>query len=58
MLYNKDLKKIRTNTMCLDCENFDKSTKKCNGLGKTCYGYDPLTRTIFDPMTKMPLKKD
>ena len=57
MLYNTQLKKPRTNLDCLSCEYFDKAKKKCNGFGKACFEYDPLTNTLLDPITRMPLKK-
>lgn len=56
MLYNKDKKKVKTNVDCLTCIHYDKTKKKCNGIGKTCFEFDPKTRTVIDPITKMPIK--
>lgn len=58
MLYNKNLKKPRTNLDCLKCEYFDKHKKKCNGLGVICEEYDPLTGTLIDSLTKLPKKSE
>lgn len=57
MLYNIDKMKIQTNTDCLLCPYFNQELKKCTGYGKTCFEYDPKTKTIFDPVTRLPLKK-
>ena len=57
MLYNTEKGKIWSNADCLVCEHFDKKLKKCNGKGKICFEYDFKTRTIIDPITKLPLKK-
>ena len=54
MLYNTKLKKVKTLTDCLTCAYFDKRLKKCNGLNKVCYEYDPRTMTIIDGKTKLP----
>lgn len=56
MLYNTELKKVQTNADCLRCPLFDKKKKKCNGIGKYCFEYDEKTKTIFDPLTKLPKK--
>lgn len=58
MLYNKDLKKAKTNKDCLVCQHFDKKKKRCFGIGKVCFEFDPKTRTAFDPITKLPIKLD
>ena len=58
MLYNKDLKKVQTNADCLQCPLFDKHKKKCRGIGKVCFEYDPKSRTAIDPITKMPIRLD
>ncbi len=57
MLYNYSLDKINTMVDCLTCKAFDKKTKKCNGIGKICFEYDSKTNTMFDPITKLPLRK-
>ena len=56
MLYNKQLNKVQTNIDCLQCEYFDKRRKKCCGIGKNCFEFDPKTRTAIDPITKLPIK--
>lgn len=56
MLYNIDKNDIQTNVMCIKCKYFDKKTHKCNGIGKVCFEYDKKTKTIIDPITKLPLK--
>ena len=56
MLYNIELKKKQTNTHCLSCKYFDKKKKKCLGIGKACFEFDPKTGTIYDPVTHLPLK--
>ncbi|MBR4003081.1 MAG: hypothetical protein IKI95_03310 [Clostridia bacterium] len=58
MFYNVDLKKIQTNADCLVCPHFDKKKKKCNGVGRSCFEFDMKTRTIIDPITKLPIKVD
>lgn len=58
MLYNKDTKKVQTNVDCLKCKEFNKKLKKCNGIGKVCFEYDPKTRTAIDPITRLPIKLD
>ena len=58
MLYNKDLKKVQASSHCITCPHFDKKNKKCNGIGKNCFEYDPKTRTAIDPITKLPIKLD
>lgn len=37
MLYNKNLKRIKTSADCITCEHFDNKTKQCNGLNVTCF---------------------
>jgi hypothetical protein len=37
MLYNKNLKRIKTSADCITCEHFDNTTKQCNGLNETCF---------------------
>lgn len=56
MLYNKMLNKIQSNSDCITCEFFDKFQKKCNGIGKNCFEYDPKVKVAIDPITRLPLK--
>ena len=42
----------------MTCPYFDKEKKKCNGLGKTCFEYDPKTKTVIDPITKLAIRID
>ena len=58
MVYNKELKKIKTSVDCITCSHFDKKKKKCFGIGKCCFEFDPKTRTAIDPITKLPIKLD
>lgn len=37
MLYNKNLKRIKTSADCITCEHFDSTTKQCKGLDITCF---------------------
>ena len=37
MLYNKNLKRIKTSADCITCEHFDNTTKQCKGLGINCF---------------------
>lgn len=37
MLYNKNLKRIKTSADCITCEYFDNATKQCKGLNVTCF---------------------
>lgn len=37
MLYNKNLKRIKTAADCISCEHFDSTTKQCKGLDITCF---------------------
>jgi len=56
MLYNKELKKVKQDVDCLECPDYDKQEKRCKGIGKTCFGYDPITQTCIDPITGMAFK--
>ena len=56
MLFNLKLNKVQASSQCITCPHFDKTQKKCFGIGKCCAEYDPKTRTVIDPVTKMPLK--
>lgn len=56
MLYNTELKKVKAVTDCPTCPHFDKKTKRCNGLNRVCFEYDPTTQTIIDGKTKLPRK--
>ncbi len=59
MLYNKTEKRIQKMADCLTCPYFDKKIKSCNGgIGKTCFEYDPLSKTAIDPITQLPIKLD
>lgn len=58
MLYNKKLKKVQATSQCLTCEFFDKKKKKCLGFGKNCFEYDPTTKTVIDPITRLPIILD
>ena len=35
---------------------FDKARKKCLGLGKICFEYDPKTGVVLDPKTHLPIR--
>ena len=56
MLYNRDKNRVRLETDCFTCPQFDSRLKRCTGLNKVCFEYDPKTRTIIDGKTKLPLK--
>lgn len=56
MLYNRILNKIITNVDCMNCGDFDKATKRCSGFGKTCFEFDPKSKTCIDPVTKLPIR--
>ena len=56
MLYNKFTKRPQVMVDCQTCEFFDKKKKRCNGIGKNCFEFDPKTRTAFDPITHLPIK--
>lgn len=58
MLYNKELKKVKTDVDCLDCKHYDKEQKRCKGIGVTCFEYDPITKTCIDPITQLKIKVD
>ena len=58
MLYNKNLHKVQASSDCITCPHFDKTTKKCKGFGKVCFEYDPKTKTVIDPITRLPIKFD
>lgn len=55
MLYNIKKKEIKNDSHCLSCEKYDKTKKKCNGLGVICFAYDSKTKTIIDSKTGLPL---
>ena len=55
MLFNRNLNKIKQPIDCMSCEFFDKTQKKCNGLGRVCFEFDPKTQTCIDPITKLPI---
>ena len=57
MFYDNELEKLHSPIDCLTCKHFDKVEKKCKGFGKKCFEFDPITQTILDPYTKLPLKK-
>lgn len=54
MLFNTKKNQINGTVFCLECEYF--INKKCEGLGKCCFEYDPKTKVIIDPVTKLPIK--
>ena len=56
MLYNIEKKQIKTDLTCKGCPYYNTTALKCDGLNKCCYEYDPLTKTCFDGVTKLPLK--
>ena len=56
MLYNIEEKKLQTPVDCMTCPHFDTEKKKCTGIGKCCFEYDAITKTIIDPVTKLTLK--
>lgn len=58
MLYNKTTKETQKETDCIACQYFDKRKKKCLGLDKNCFGYDPKTKTVFSTKTKLPIRLD
>lgn len=57
MLFNKKTNKKKKMTDCLECKYFDRKNKKCNGLDKNCFVYDPKTMTMLDSKTGLPIKK-
>ena len=58
MLYNIEKKKVMRPTDCILCSHYDKKQKKCNGIGKACFEYDELTKTVIDGVTKLPLRSE
>lgn len=56
MLYNIELNKKQTNIDCLSCKYFNKQEKRCEGMGKCCFEYDPKTGVVYDNITHLPLK--
>lgn len=56
MLYNFKKQDIQCRTDCFTCEFFDKKAKRCKGLGKNCFEIDKNTMTVYDPITKLPIK--
>lgn len=56
MLYNTAKKRAKGISDCFTCAQFDKRLKKCNGLNKVCFEYDPNTQTMIDGNTKLPRK--
>ena len=56
MLYNKELKKVKTDIDCLECPHYDKQEKRCKGIGVACFEYDPINQTCIDPITKLPFE--
>ena len=58
MLFNIEKQRQQINTDCLTCPYFDKEKKKCMGIGKLCFEFDPKTGTIYDPISHLPLKLD
>ena len=57
MLFNKEKGRPKNSLDCLTCPLFDEKNKKCMGIGKICFEYEPKTMTIIDPVTGLPLKK-
>lgn len=57
MLYNIIKDKVKGMVDCIDCDAFDKNLKKCNGIGKVCFEYDEKTQTLYDNITKLPMRK-
>lgn len=55
MLFNTKKNQINGTAFCLECEYF--INKKCEGLGKICYEYDPYTMKVLDPITHLPKKE-
>lgn len=53
MLYNTKKNQINGTAFCLECEYF--INKKCEGLGKRCFEYDPKTKVMIDPVTHLPI---
>lgn len=55
MLYNIEKKKVRTSADCMVCKSFNRREKKCEGINKVCFLYDPKTKTCIDGVTKLPI---
>ena len=55
MIYNLKEDKIQTKAQCLSCKYFEKKSGKCNGIGKCCFEYNPITKNLIDQTTKLPL---
>ena len=51
MLFNIKKNRLNGTADCLKCEYF--KNKKCEGIGRVCFEYDPITKTIFDPITHL-----
>lgn len=56
MLYNKSTKNIKTQQDCAQCPYFNEVEKKCEGIGKNCFEYDPITKKAIDPITRLVIK--
>lgn len=56
MLYNKKRQKPNKTSYCMNCVYFNKRMKQCEGIGINCFIYDPKSRTVIDPITKLPIK--
>lgn len=56
MLYNKTTRQIKVQEDCFSCPHFNTKEKKCYGFGKNCFEYDMKTKTVIDPITKLPIK--
>lgn len=56
MLYNQEKHKVQEMIDCEVCHHFDARLKKCNGIGKCCLEYDPVTNTAIDPITRLAIK--
>ena len=55
MIYNLKEDKIQAKAQCLNCKYFDKKKGTCSGIGKCCFEYNPITKTLIDQTTKLPL---
>ena len=58
MLYNKELKRTITIIDCLECKCYNRRKKQCEGLGIVCNEIDPLTNTLIDSVTGLPINID
>lgn len=56
MLFNRKENRVRLETDCFTCPQFDRRLKRCNGINKVCFEYDEKTQTIIDGKLKLPLK--